>query len=142
MPTSGNVLALIPFLTPYTPTAEQFDLLYPYALDEFEGDDPGCGDTGAERALAYLMAHYLAGKDGDVGIQSEKIDDYQYALSAGAAGSSRWYNEYQRQLIRCRDALAISPASMIGVAHEDSTGLSDLHLDQNPIASVSDEEDV
>ena len=66
------------------------------------------------------MAHYLAGKDGDVGIQSEKIDDYQYALSAGAAGSSRWYNEYQRQLVRCRDALTISPASMTGVAHEDA----------------------
>jgi len=61
MPTSGNVLALLPVLTPYTATSAQFDLLYPYALDEFEGDDPGCSKTGAERALAYLMAHYLAG---------------------------------------------------------------------------------
>ena len=36
MPTSGNVLALLPVLTPYTATSAQFDLLYPYALDEFK----------------------------------------------------------------------------------------------------------
>jgi hypothetical protein len=76
MPTSGNVLALLPVLTPYTPTSAQFDLLYPYALDEFKGDDPGCSKTGAERALAYLMAHYLAGGEDQIGFSGEKIDDY------------------------------------------------------------------
>jgi len=136
MPTSGNVLALLPVLTPYTPTSAQFDLLYPYALDEFEGDDPGCSDAGAERALAYLVAHYLAGKDGDVGLASEKIDDYQYALSGAAASSSRWYAEYRKQLDRCRQAIAVSAASLSGTRHEDADGLTGLHLDQNPIARV------
>ena len=142
MPTSGNVQVLVPLLTPYTPTAEQFAAIYPYALDEFEGDDPGCSDAGAERALAYLVAHYLAGKDGDVGLASEKIDDYQYALSGAAASSSRWYAEYRKQLDRCRQAIAVSAASLSGVTHEDATSLTDLHLDQNPIARVVDGEDL
>ncbi len=133
MPTSGNVLALVPILTPITPTAEQFDLLYPYALDEFEADDPGCGEAGAERALAYLVAHYLAGGKGQVGLQSEKIDDYSYTVAGPAATSSRWYVLYRQQLDRCRDARAISPVGLTGVQHADATGLKDLHLDQNPV---------
>lgn len=136
MPNSGNILALLPVLTPYTATSAQFDLLYPYALDEFKGDDPGCSEAGAERALAYLVAHYLASKDGDVGLQSEKIDDYGYTLSATAARSSRWYAEYRRQIDRCREALAISPAALAGTQHADAAGLKDLHLDQNPVVRV------
>lgn len=142
MPTSGNVQALVPLLTPYSPSAEEVAALYPYALDEFEGDDPGCSDAGAERALAYLVAHYLAGKDGDVGLASEKIDDYQYALSGAAASSSRWYAEYLKQIERCRQAIAVSAASLSGTRHEDADGLQDLHLDQNPIARVVDGEDL
>ena len=141
MPTSGNVLALLPVLTPYTPTSAQFDLLYPYALDEFKGDDPGCSEAGAERALAYLVAHYLASKDGDVGLQSEKIDDYSYTVAGPAATSSRWYAEYQRQIDRCREALAIGPAALAGVQHADVSGLSDLHLDQNPVVRVRRDSD-
>lgn len=140
MPTSGNVLALIPVLTPITPTTEQFDLLYPYALDEFGGDDPGCSDTGAERALAYLVAHYLAGGKGQVGLQSEKIDDYGYTLSGVAAGTSRWYAMYLQQLDRCREMRAVPASVLAGMRHEDAAGLKDLHLDQNPIISVNREE--
>lgn len=141
MPTSGNVLALLPVLTPYTPTSAQFDLLYPYALDEFEGDDPGCSKTGAERALAYLMAHYLAGGEGQIGFSGEKIDDYSYTVAGPAATSSRWYVLYRQQLDRCRDARAISPAGLTGVQHADATGLKDLHLDQNPVVRVRRDSD-
>ena len=133
MPTSGNVQVLVPLLTPYTPTAEQFAALYPYALDEFKGDDPGCSETGAERALAYLMAHYLAGGEGQIGFSGEKIDDYSYTVAGPAATSSRWYVLYRQQLDRCRDARAISPVGLTGVQLADATGLSDLHLDQNPV---------
>lgn len=140
MPNSGNVLALLPVLTPYTATSAQFDLLYPYALDEFEGDDPGCSETGAERALAYLVAHYLAGGKGQVGLQSEKIDDYGYTLSGVAAGTSRWYAMYLQQLARCREMRAIPASALAGTRHEDAVGLTDLHLDQNPIVSVDGEE--
>ena len=141
MPTSGNVLALLPVLTPYTPTSAQFDLLYPYALDEFEGDDPGCSKTGAERALAYLMAHYLAGGEDQIGFSGEKIDDYSYTVAGPAATSSRWYVLYRQQLDRCRDALAIGPAALAGVQHADATGLKDLHLDQNPVVRVRRDSD-
>lgn len=133
MPTSGNVLALLPVLTPYTATSAQIGLLYPYALDEFRGDDPGCSKTGAERALAYLMAHYLAGGEGQIGFSGEKIDDYSYTVAGPAATSSRWYVLYRQQLDRCRDARAISPVGLTGVQHADATGLKDLHLDQNPV---------
>jgi hypothetical protein len=136
VPTSGNVLALVPILTPITPTAEQFDLLYPYALDEFEADDPGCGEAGAERALAYLVAHYLAGGKGQVGLQSEKIDDYSYTLAGAAATTSRWYVMYRQQLERCREARAVPASALTGVTHDDVTGLGDLHLDQNPVVSA------
>jgi hypothetical protein len=140
VPTSGNVIALIPVLTPITPTPDQFDLLYPYALDEFEGDDPGCSETGAERALAYLVAHYLAGGQGQVGLQGEKIDDYSYTLSGVAAGTSRWYAMYLQQLGRCREMQAVSASALAGTRHEDAAGLKDLHLDQNPIVSVNEED--
>jgi len=85
MPTSGNVLALLPVLTPYTATSAQFDLLYPYALDEFEGDDPGCSKTGAERALAYLMAHYLAGGEDQIRVQ--RREDRRLQLYRRRAGN-------------------------------------------------------
>lgn len=133
MPMSGNVLALLPVLTPYTATSALFGLLYPYALDEFKGDDPGCSKTGAERALAYLMAHYLAGGEDQIGFSGEKIDDYSYTVAGPAATSSRWYVLYRQQLDRCRDARAISPVGLTGVQHADATGLKDLHLDQNPV---------
>jgi len=97
MPTSGNVLALLPVLTPYTPTSAQFRPALPYALDEFEGDDPGCSKTGAERALAYLMAHYLAGGEDQIGFSGEKIDDYSYTVAGPATTSSRWYVLYRQQ---------------------------------------------
>ena len=136
IPTSGNVLTLIPILTPITPTTEQFDLLYPYALDEFKGDDPGCSKTGAERALAYLVAHYLAGGRGQVGMKSEKIDDYSYTLTDGAADMSRWHAMYRHQLERCRDMRTVPASELSGVQHEDVTGLADLDLDQNPVVSI------
>jgi len=141
MPNSGNVLALTPILTPYTPTSAQFDLLYAYALDEFEGDDPGCSETGAERALAYLMAHYLSGGKGQVGLQSEKLDDYGYTLSGVAAGSSRWYAMYLQQLATCKDKIGISASALTGTAHEDAAGLTGLHLDQNDIVGVDGEDE-
>ena len=136
LPTSGNVLALVPMLTPYTPTSVQFDLLYPYALEEFRDDDPGCSETGAERALAYMVAHYLAGGEDQIGFSGEKIDDYSYTVAGPAATSSRWYVLYRQQLDRCRDARAVPASALSGVQHADATGLKGLHLDQNPVVRV------
>jgi hypothetical protein len=140
MPTSGNVLALLPVLTPYTPTSAQFDLLYPYALDEFEGDDPGAVRPAPNgRSPISWRTTSLAGR----GRSGSRREDRRLLvhLAGAAAATSRWYVMYRQQLDRCRDALAIGPAALAGVQHADVSGLSDLHLDQNPVVRVRRDSD-
>jgi len=122
-------------LTPFTATDEQIALLFPHAVDEFTADDPGCSETAATRALAYLIAHYLSSGTGQTGIQSGKIDDYSYTLAEEAASTSQWYAMYQHQISRCREArAAILVNALDGIDREDT--VTGLQLDQNPVPRI------
>jgi hypothetical protein len=90
------------------------------------------------------VAHYLAGGQGQVGLQGEKIDDYSYTRrrTGSNAGRPAGTSMYRQQLDRCRDALAIGLGKRPRRRRSTRTsaGLSDLHLDQNPDRAREEED--
>jgi len=84
MPTSGNVLALAPGPDPlHADIGTSSTCSYPYALDEFEGDDPGCSKDRRRTGAPALPHGPLSRRRGgpDSGISGEKIDDLQLPRS-------------------------------------------------------------
>jgi len=126
MPTSGNILALLPVLTPYTATSAQFDLLYPYALDEFEGGRSGDAVRPAPNGRSPTSWPTIspAGEDQTRVQPARRSTTYSY--TGRRAGNDLVplvpVHDPGQQLDRCRDALAIGPAALAGVQHADVSG--------------------
>lgn len=140
MTVSDSVKTLLPLMTPYTISDEDFDTLYPVVEAGYDlvAGAGGCGESVEAQAKTMLLAHYLAGADGQIGLKSESISKYAYTLMQGdGSTSSRWYSEFMLLVNRCKDgpiqsACEASP----GVEHGDVAASQCLDLDQEDLSDV------
>ena len=136
---SGNVKILLPLLTPYTISDEDFDILYPVVSAEYDlvAGNGACGESVEAQAKTMLLAHYLASGEGKISLKSESISKYSYSLMSADGSSSRWYNEFLLLVDRCNSGPILSATeASSGVEHDDVAASQCLDFDQEDLSDV------
>lgn len=125
-------------------TVDIYNIFYEDAVDEFNQIDPGCAATAACRAKAYLIADYIASRNGDGdAYKSEKIGDYSYSISdtISKSGRSKWYSKAMQIITNCYKGVPVDLTQYTdGIERNDSQYYDDIYkLDQNIIPDLNDE---
>jgi hypothetical protein len=147
--TSGNVETEVEDISSFTIastggtiTDAQFVRFLAKADAQLTADDPGSllAQAQANEAIALLICHYIARKQGKSGKVSESgIGRYGYSRR-GSAGLTSWLDDYDDLLQRVKDAPVdlTSDTYSQGYTRDDAT-MNGLKLDQSTAYDLDDE---
>lgn len=86
---SANVKAALPVVTPFTVSDSEFNIIWPIVSAKYSVvvSDNTIDENIEIEAKTFLLAHFLALRDGKAGISAESIGDYSYRTSKDIADS-------------------------------------------------------
>lgn len=115
----AEVIQLMPLITPYTLTGDTTGgVYYTIALDQISTDAPTMTGVKASKTMCYYIAHLMYSQPGEIGITSEKLDDYSITYTDNG-NTSPYYQMYLKS-IESYNKGTLKNMSLDSVAHQDS----------------------
>lgn len=146
---SGNIETEIEDISSFTIgssgtiTDAQFVRFLAKADTQLSADDPGAvlGQEQSNEAIALLICHYIARKQGQSGKVSESgIGRYGYSRG-GSAGLTSWLDDYDDLLKRAKEApVDLNSSTYAGGFERDDKTMTGLKLDQSTAYDLDNEE--
>jgi hypothetical protein len=91
--TTYDIGSMSPFVLGTHYHQPDFDRFRTWAEGQLQTDAPSLSGLMADRAVAYLICHFIEMKQGKTGYRSETIPDYSYTLAEPF--TTTWLKQYE-----------------------------------------------